>query len=244
MEFRREPMFESEPKKTAPTLAEFAKKSQITEDKVWELIEEGQVSARFVNESILIMQDHPSLDISPAVEVEGLGTVKARDPDIHREKDRVVPKDSGSGKTKVMDSTNAALATKPKDIRQGPDFAPEPRVSAAGTEPQVAVPKTTPKLPSFLEKSFKYPANPAPEAEFQSLDIPSNSSDLLVFAQDALSHNNELSKELLATKNELIRLKDERIAFLSDLLAQRDKDIRSLNRKLEELATLSNFESR
>ncbi len=197
MDYRREPMIESEQRKTAPTLAEFAKKSQITEDRVWELIEEGQVSARFVNEAILIMQDLPSLDLPPTLMVQ----------------------------------------------TKEPTFAPETRVLAAA-DPVVSLPKAAPKLPSFLEKSFKSVDSKDPDPEFQKLDIVDNSAELLAFAQDALSHNCELSKELLVTKNEVIKLKDERIAFLSDLLSQRDREIRSLNRNLEELATLSNFEAR
>lgn len=198
MEIRREPVFENEPRKTAPTLAEFAKKSQITEDKVWELIEDGQISARFVNEAILIMQDHPILDL---------------------------PKSLG-------------LSAKESD------FAPEPEV-LPDLPPEPEAPETVlPKIPSFLAKSFKAPVGTTPETDLQCVDFTEDSSDLLTFAQDALSRNAELSKELLATKNELIRLKDERIAFLNDLLSQRDHEIRSLNRNIEELATLNNFEAR
>lgn len=198
MDIRREPVFESEVGKTAPTLSEFAKKSQITEDKVWELIEEGQVSARFINEAILIMQDHPGLEVSP-------------------------PK-------------NFAI--------NEPSFSSEPEPLADFIVNETAVPKSSPKLPSFLEKSFKVVEETREEKLFQDLDFIEDAQDLLTFAQDALSRNAELSKELLATKNELIRLKDERIAFLSDLLNQKDKEIRSLNRNIEELATLSKFESR
>lgn len=198
MEIRREPVFENEARKMAPTLSEFAKKSQITEDKVWELIEEGQVSARFVNESILIMPDVPAFDN---------------------------PKAAGP-------------------IDKQPFFAAENEILPELTVHARAPANVLPKIPSFLEKSFKAPAEIKPELEFEPLDLAEDSHGLLTFAQDALSRNAELSKELLATKNELLRLKDERIAFLSDLLSQRDKEIRSLNRNIEELATLNNFEAR
>lgn len=41
-------------------LSDFAQRNQMTEDRVWELIEEGELSARFVNDAILILreQDH------------------------------------------------------------------------------------------------------------------------------------------------------------------------------------------
>jgi len=41
-------------------LSDFAQHNQITEDRVWELIEEGELAARFVNDEILILreQDH------------------------------------------------------------------------------------------------------------------------------------------------------------------------------------------
>ncbi|MBC7532920.1 MAG: hypothetical protein H7318_15205 [Oligoflexus sp.] len=198
MDIRREPVFENEPKKMAPTLAEFARKSQITEDKVWELIEEGQVSARFVNESILIMPD-----------VQAFETPKA---------------------SEVADKEPIFAA----EVETLPELNVHPRAPG----------KVLPKIPSFLEKSFKVPAEPQPELDIEHIDFSQDSLGLLTFAQDALSRNAELSKELLATKNELIRLKDERIAFLSDLLNQRDKEIRSLNRNIEELATLNNFEAR
>ncbi|MES2745980.1 MAG: hypothetical protein V4655_11165 [Bdellovibrionota bacterium] len=174
MEIRREPVFETESRRGAPTLAEFAKNSQISEDKVWELIEDGQVSARFVNDSILIMQDQPQFD-------------------------RMLP------------------------------------VEGPKTEPEFSIDSRP--LPDIS-------ASAPPEEVEHPHDFTEDNHDILAFAQDALSRNAELSKELLATKDELIRLKDERIGFLSELLNQKDKEIRSLNRSLEELATLKKFELR
>jgi hypothetical protein len=42
------------------SLSDFAQRNQMTEDRVWELIEEGELAARFVNDAILILreQDH------------------------------------------------------------------------------------------------------------------------------------------------------------------------------------------
>lgn len=172
MEIRREPIFEADMRKSAPTLSEFAIQSQISEDKVWELIEEGQVSARFVNESILIMQDQPAVD-----RVQGFDS-----------------------------------------LPKAPHLALE---SAA--------------LPEISAKTF------AKEESYPN-DLSENNSDILVFAQDALSRHAELSKEMLATKDELMRLKDEKILFLSDLLGLKEKEIKRLNRSLEELATLKKFD--
>ncbi|RZA25536.1 MAG: hypothetical protein EOP10_06580 [Proteobacteria bacterium] len=174
MEIRREPVFETESRRGAPTLAEFAKNSQISEDKVWELIEDGQVSARFVNDSILIMQDQPQFD-------------------------RMLP------------------------------------VEGPKTEPEFSIDSRP--LPDISASA------PSEEIEHPH-DFTEDNHDILAFAQDALSRNAELSKELLATKDELLRLKDERISFLSELLTQKDKEIRSLNRSLEEFATLKKFELR
>ncbi len=38
-------------------LSDFAQRNQITEDRVWELIEEGELAARFVNDEILILRE-------------------------------------------------------------------------------------------------------------------------------------------------------------------------------------------
>ncbi|MBC7661460.1 MAG: hypothetical protein H7249_17325 [Chitinophagaceae bacterium] len=209
MESRREPVFESEQRKTAPTLAEFAKKSQITEDKVWELIEEGQISARFVNESILIMQDQLTVFVSNASEIH------PKEPDFAMEP--TMPEFNLNPERSANERNQSA---RKKDV------------------------KTTTSTPSFNDKTYTY-RTPEPEmGPLQDYDFSEDSSELLTFAQDALSRTAELSKELLATKNELIRLKDERILFLTDLLQKKDVEIRKLNRNIEELATLNNFETR
>lgn len=172
MEIRGEPVFETEPRKSAPTLAEFAISSQITEDKVWELIEDGQVSARFVGDRVLILPELPAFD-----------------------------------RTQVIES-----------YEKVPEFSTETR-----------------GLPDISAKN-------EPVRDAHNDDFIEDNHDILVFAQDALSRNAALSKELLATKDELLRLKDERISFLTELLGQKDKEIRNLNRNIEELATLKKFE--
>ncbi len=174
MNMNREPVFETEVRRTAPTLSEFASGAQITEDKVWELIEDGQLSAKFIGDSILIMPDQPSFDRSRAF------SETTKEP---------------------------AFA---KEVRSLPEISPDQR--------------------------------PAPQALHD--DFIEDNHDILMFAQDALSRNAELSKELLATKDELIRLKDERISFLTELLQQKEKEIRTLCRSLDELATLRKFEPR
>ncbi len=174
MPIQREPIFEMETRKIPTTLQDFAISSQISEDKVWELIEEGQVSARFVGDSILIMPDQPEVERIPSF--------------------------SKFSKEPIL----------------SPVASPHPDFSA--NEPHEIVKQ----LDDFVEDNH----------------------DILVFAQDALSRHTELSKELLATKDELIRLKDERIQFLNDLLQQKEKEIRILNREIEEYATLRNFSSR
>lgn len=172
MNTHSEPVFEAEPRKKAPTLAEFAEHSQITEDKVWELIEDGQISARFVGDRVLILPELPTFE-------------------------------------RVEDY---------------------PR---------------TEKIPEFANESIRSPdisARGEPVQAVNTHDFIEDNHDILVFAQDALSRNAALSKELLETKDELLRLKDERIGFLTELLSQKEKEIRNLHRNIEEQATLKKFE--
>ncbi len=198
MDLRREPVFEAEPRRSAPTLAEFARKSQITEDKVWELIEDGQVAARFVNDTILIMQEGPQVE-NPAPEpVEVKKTNPLTDPRYSPEL--------------LLTYIDRPTAAK--------DEAKKPR------------------------KPLTAPAQDAEEKSSQANETTEQNNDLLIFAQDSLNRNAELTRELLATKDELVRLKDERIAFLLDQLQEKEREIRLLNRKVDELMTLSKFEQR
>lgn len=57
MDTQRDPQFHPEDRRTALSLPDFAQQNQITEERVWEMIEEGSVAARFVNDSILILRD-------------------------------------------------------------------------------------------------------------------------------------------------------------------------------------------
>ena len=43
-------------------LSDFAQRNHMTEDRVWELIEEGELAARFVNDEILILREQEAAD--------------------------------------------------------------------------------------------------------------------------------------------------------------------------------------
>ncbi len=62
--------------------------------------------------------------------------------------------------------------------------------------------------------------------------------DLLVFAQDAMNRTMDLSRQLLATKDELLRMKDERIQQLQFEQQRNELEIRRLRKKVEDLETL------
>jgi len=55
-------------------LSDFAQRNQMTEDRVWELIEEGELAARFINDEILILREHeagddPQIDFKEAPQI-------------------------------------------------------------------------------------------------------------------------------------------------------------------------------
>lgn len=50
------------------SLRDFAVQEQVTEERVWEMIEEGQLSARFINDTILIFRDSPGRSLAAAPE--------------------------------------------------------------------------------------------------------------------------------------------------------------------------------
>lgn len=59
----------------ALTLSNFAQLNQITEDRVWELIEEGELAARFVNDEILILREQetvPEPEVEPCQPTESM----------------------------------------------------------------------------------------------------------------------------------------------------------------------------
>lgn len=59
MDLSTEPQVDLQEGGKSLTLREFALQEQITEERVWEMIEEGELSARFVNETILIYRECP-----------------------------------------------------------------------------------------------------------------------------------------------------------------------------------------
>ncbi len=59
-------------------LSDFAQRNQITEDRVWELIEEGELAARFVNDEILILREQDA-DDEPQVDLQEQPTIAIHD---------------------------------------------------------------------------------------------------------------------------------------------------------------------
>ncbi len=59
-------------------LSDFAQRNQITEDRVWELIEEGELAARFVNDEILILREQDAGD-EPQVDLQEQPTIAIHD---------------------------------------------------------------------------------------------------------------------------------------------------------------------
>lgn len=151
-------------------LSDFAQRNQITEDRVWELIEEGELAARFVNDEILILREHEAMADEPAV-IE-----------------------------------MAAVSV---------------------LEPEVEVTREV--------KEEAEPAEREPDAELPPTD---DYRDLLMFAQDAMNRTMDLSRQLLATKDELIRMKSEKVTQLETQVQRQDLELKRLKRKVEDLETL------
>lgn len=146
MEITREPAVDSPEPARALTLKEFSSHHHITEDRVWEMIEEGQLSARFVQDTILIFR--------------------------------------------------------------------EPEVAAA-------------PLPQLDIDPNREPAK-----------TQEDQNEMLLFAQDSIARTVELSHQLLATKDELLRLKDEKLGFLEQTIQSKNLEIRQLKRELENMQIL------
>ena len=184
MDSQREPLIHTEERKTALSLDDFATQNQITQDRVWEMIEEGSISARFVNDAILILRDaEPVLEQAYQL------------PEI--------------------------------DIRT-PEAPPEEEASA---------------IPTSLKPATADEEDGSPEDPFSPVFPDAQDVDeVLLFAQDALARTRELSRQLLATKDELLRMKDERISGLASTIQEKDREIRALKRQIEDLTTLSKFE--
>ena len=188
MDIPREPVFELEDSVPTVTIHDFAKKNQITEEHVWDMIEEGALPARLVNDAVVIWNEVAK------------------------------PKPSAT-------------------MKQAPAPSNEPAVTIKNE----FLPKS--QLRSFHESVREHvEPEPIPFAE-----LPASfeaSDDFLIFAQDALARNTELSQQLLATKDQVIRLKDGEITELKRQIQESQLEIRRLNRQIEELETLTRFESR
>jgi hypothetical protein len=181
-------------------LSDFAQRNQMTEDRVWELIEEGELVARFVNDEILILREQDAGD-EPRVDFPETPQIA-----IHDASDilpmRVEPEIKASP---IMDA--------PK-VERVPEPTPEP----------------TPAPKRNEAMNFEEPdENVLPADDYR---------DLLVFAQDAMNRTMDLSRQLLATKDELLRMKDERIQQLQFEQQRNELEIRRLRKKVEDLETL------
>ena len=193
MNFDREPMIEPEDGLRAPTLREYAKAHAMTEDKVWELIEEGELSARFVNDTILIFREQERTDI-PLVDDQPVESISQREADL-----------------------------------------PQGSTHAGEIRPIAEAKASSPQSPAHAESEKHEPDT------LGYVAAPSDSSDLLLFAQDALARTMDLSQQLLATKDELLRLRDEKIQWLEKQLTAKDDELRRVKRELENFATLQNI---
>jgi hypothetical protein len=183
-------------------LSDFAQRNQMTVDRVWELIEEGELAARFVNDEILILReqeagDEPRIDFAETPQIA-----------IHDTSD-ILP------------------------MHTAPEMTASPIVDAPKVE---RVPEPTP-----MQEPTSAPQR-QDQLNFEDEDedvLPADDyRDLLVFAQDAMNRTMDLSRQLLATKDELLRMKDERIQQLQFEQQRNELEIRRLRKKVEDLETL------
>lgn len=193
-------------------LSDFAQRNQITEDRVWELIEEGELAARFVNDEILILREQDTGD----------------EPQID-----------------LLETPTIAINEESEDL---PNHSPVISMETAVTSPAVETPRMT--SDHRVTPEVKSPAKPVqlPQPDFfaeqenEAFDdnnVPTDDyRDLLVFAQDAMNRTMDLSRQLLGTKDELIRMKDERIEQLQVEQHRNEHEIRRLRKKVEDLETL------
>lgn len=221
METRRDPQIHLEDRKNPRSLAEFAEENQITEERVWEMIEEGTIAARFVNDSILILRDGDAGTEAPyelpEIGVQTSEPISEPSPNLNASVRPLVPY------PEIAETEDLEVGPFPDDALDIRPFDQTPEKKGYANERDSA------RDPgSFLD-------SPYPEGD--------NAHDILLFAQDALARNEELSRQLLATKDELIRMKDDKIAWLSQVVQQKDREIRALNRQLEDFATLRKFEN-
>ncbi|HET9235979.1 MAG TPA: hypothetical protein VFO10_01940 [Oligoflexus sp.] len=182
-------------------LSDFAQRNQMTEDRVWELIEEGELAARFVNDEILILReqetaDEPQIDFREAPQIA-----------IHDSSD-ILP------------------------IHSEPTMEPpriDPVIEAAPAPESTSSPEAPRPEPMNFEAQDHHDDDALPADDYR---------DLLVFAQDAMNRTMDLSRQLLATKDELLRMKDERIQQLQFEQQRNELEIRRLRKKVEDLETL------
>ncbi len=200
-------------------LSDFAQRNQITEDRVWELIEDGELAARFVNDEILILREQDALT-EPEIDLPGA-------PDIMIKAESVI-------------SPNPARTALPVE----PEL-PLTMAMNAALEPETPMPVPRLHLNASMETEMESESVPEtlarkedhPKADEASLPTD-DYRDLLVFAQDAMNRTMDLSRQLLATKDELLRLKEERLQELQAFLQKNELEMRRLRKKVEDLETL------
>jgi hypothetical protein len=181
-------------------LSDFAQRNQMTEDRVWELIEEGELAARFVNDEILILREQEAAD-EPRIDFHETPQIA-----IHDDASDILP------------------------MQAEPMMSPSPVVELPRFEPAPAPAPAPPEAPRLESMNFE---------DEESDVLPADDyRDLLVFAQDAMNRTMELSRQLLATKDELLRMKDERIQQLQFEQQRNELEIRRLRKKVEDLETL------
>jgi hypothetical protein len=215
-------------------LSDFAQRNQITEDRVWELIEEGELAARFVNDEILILRETDSGG-EPQIDLHETPNIAIHDSS------EILP--TTSVLTTMPPPVDIPLA-EPADLRVN-------RPSADTSRPvdrQPGAGQRSSDDPRFDEGKAheKLSSHPIPDlfGDSETSDAADNSlppddyRDLLVFAQDAMNRTMDLSRQLLATKDELIRMKDERIQQLQTEQQRQEQEMRRLRKKVEDLETL------
>jgi hypothetical protein len=211
-------------------LSDFAQRNQMTEDRVWELIEEGELAARFVNDEILILREQDTVS----------------EPQIDLQDAPVIPMDDASD---ILPSHPVSLTSPEPAMLTTEPVAEEIMIAAPVESDPAPGPVEMPdhmETPRPLETTTKRGADTAPDF-FADRDVAASDEDmmpgddyrdLLVFAQDAMNRTMDLSRQLLATKDELIRMKDDRIQQLQGELQRNEHEIRRLRKKVEDLETL------
>ncbi len=173
-------------------LNDFAQRNHMTEDRVWELIEEGELAARFINDEILILREHESAEV-------------LREPEVEAERMPVIETGLKDEEYLTIQASSAEPKITKRDPKPEDDF-------------------------SEFDEGLEFES----KREMHSDDH----RDLLLFAQDAMTRTMELSRQLLATKDELIRFKDEKLLQQQSEIQKQELELRRLKRKIEDLETL------